>query len=347
MGDTRVASVVIRVMESGTIWLKDVELWHIPALPAPPAVVGEVVLKRIDPKEKPFSVGGFFQGKISEDRWAFRSETLGRTVRLHVLEKPNADGDQLTLRARLLGGNDTGAGTCTGAHLQLVGHFAGGAVVTSTKPTLLLKGSTSWQPFQATLTIPKGLRLERVEMNLVMFPHAGESAMLDYFVAVKDIELVKSPPTGPPQPVVLRTFDPVKDKVLHGDAKTEEGGWRIKYDGNAHQGHVRLFRVADLTVPKEGKFIFRATLKAQRSPSFKSEFTFGVFLSMGPERLPFAPGSGARDVNSLEWTTYEVVYPTSKFKDIGATGLPLDLMVLGNGTVWVKDIELLYAPETK
>jgi hypothetical protein len=334
----------------GRFWIKDVDLLHVADQKPTPG--GEVVLKRIDPKEKPFTTSGFFQSEMSEGQWAFHSDQYGRTVRLHVAEIPDVAGDELTLRARLFGGI-TGAFEPTGAYLQLICHCAAGAVVTSAKPTLLLKGKTSWQPFQAAIVVPKGMKLERVEMNLVMLPQLAESAVADYFVAIKDIELVKSPATGPPQPVVLKSFDSAKDKLLNGPLEGKDGMWTIahKYaDGAARTTErVPLFKITDFPIPKAGHFILRAKLKGQYHNLSGGTVPpkISAYLSIGPEPSKSAPQAGFETaaMAAIDWATYETSIPVSSFQGTSATVVPLDLIVTGTGTTWIKDIELLWLPE--
>jgi hypothetical protein len=257
----------------------------------------------------------------------------------------------LTLRARMrcfetwyAQGNRNSA-PASGAYLQITCSFPSGAILTSQKPAPILEGYTHWALYHAKVTVPKGWKPERVQMNLVLPPH--NEPLGPALVGLKDIELVKSPATGPPQPVLSRRFDPAKDKLLHGKAKVQDGGWRIDHEGRknktgAQDGNiperVRLFQVTDVTIPKGGPFILRAKLKAQGSPP-----TVGASLSMGPEPAKSAINDGFREVSSNDWAIYETSYPVSKFHNV--TAIPLDLLLYGLGTTWIKDVELLYLPD--
>ena len=179
---------------------------------------------------------------------------------------------------------------------------------------------------------------------------------------VKDVELLHLPPPGKaaapprpaPRPVLLKAFDPAKDKAvpLRGDPKeivsVEDGAWRIE---NAFDRSVSgNFRIALGTItdgiPEDGVLIFRAKVK------LKPNAENGGWGSLDTQRhVPVVPrvrlARPPRDEYQgeiTEWTEKEVRYPVEVIRKKNPPTITVHVGLHGNGVLWVKDVELLHLP---
>ncbi len=149
---------------------------------------------------------------------------------------------------------------------------------------------------------------------------------------------------GPPQPVLLRSFDPAKDKAILPEPKpgrvvtVEDGAWRIE---SASGG----FSVVPATlvdgIPDEGVIICRAKVKVRvKDQQTRGEFHFGV-VSDGydwPEHLAQFHG----DVP--EWTQKEARVPVRVIRKKEPPVVTVYTGLNDEGVLWIKDLELLYLP---
>jgi serine/threonine protein kinase len=181
-------AVLIRlgVYAEGAAWVKDVELWHIPA-PAddlPPAKrPGEKSLRKFTFRDRPihrdYTLGG---------GWRFSADG-DRTVRFFEIADPDVDNCRLVFRARLR------TEEATGASLRLTWkNDAGEEFDSAMDPTSVAEGDTEWAWYEATVSIPPGERPRVVKLLMTMRgkPVGGESKK--NLVWIKDIELLTLPP---------------------------------------------------------------------------------------------------------------------------------------------------------
>ena len=158
-------------------------------------------------------------------------------------------------------------------------------------------------------------------------------------------------PAGPAGAVLLKSFDPAKNKAVppRGDTKyitVENGAWRIEnaldysISGNFN---VLLATVLD-GIPEDGILVCRAKVKLQ--PKHKDAWGD---LMLG-DALPRFHGYDWPDAlaeyrgDIPEWTEKEVRYPVDVFRKKNPPSIPIYVGLHANGVLWVKDLELLHIP---
>ena len=140
-------------------------------------------------------------------------------------------------------------------------------------------------------------------------------------------------PSGPPQ--VLRRFAPPEPLLTQDGMTIEDAAWRIAV---GQPQTVRLFEVADPGV--EGCLLtYRARLKT-------NDVQGRVYLELWC-RLPgrgdfFSKGFQQAVSGTVDWATYEVPFLLKQGQRPDL--LKLNLVVEGTGTLWVTDVEVLFAP---
>jgi hypothetical protein len=156
-----------------------------------------------------------------------------------------------------------------------------------------------------------------------------------------------------PKPVLLRAFDPAKDKPvpLRGDAKkivsVEDGAWRIE---NAFDWRVSgNFRVAIGTltdgIPADGILVCRAKVKlkpaAENAGWGRLELN-AASPSFHGYNWPDHLGEYRDEIT--EWAEKEVRYPVEVIRKQNPPTVTVHVGLHGNGVLWVKDVELLHIP---
>ncbi|HUR56030.1 MAG TPA: family 16 glycoside hydrolase, partial [Gemmataceae bacterium] len=207
---------------------------------------------------------------------------------------------------------------------------------------------------QTTTKIPNGSHTAN-SLFLAVKPASGHLALQLFddwsVVEFRKIEVKELPPPKPaaPQPVVLRKFDPAKDKPapLWGDAKpvtVEDGAFRIENDTNKGNFKALFDTILD-GIPKDGLIVFRAKVKVKANDKLAWG---GLQLGIGSPSFhnydwPAHLGEYHGDVP--EWTQKEVRYPASAFHQKNPPSIPVYVGLNANGVVWVKDAEVLHIPE--
>ena len=153
--------------------------------------------------------------------------------------------------------------------------------------------------------------------------------------------------------VVLRTFDPAKDKAvpLRGDAskivRVEDGAWRIE---NSFDRSVSgNFRVALGTItegiPEDGILILRAKVKLKpnaENGGWGDLELNGTSPSFHGYDWPDHLATYRGDIT--EWADKEVRYPMEVIRKKNPPTITVHVGLHGNGVLWVKDLELLHIP---
>jgi hypothetical protein len=141
-------------------------------------------------------------------------------------------------------------------------------------------------------------------------------------------------PAGPPQ--VLRVFAPDQPTITQTGIRVENGAWQI--DAGAEEQTIRLFEVENPAV-EQCLLTYRAELKAEGLQG-------RAFLEMWC-RLPdrgefFSKGYQQAVSGTVNWARYEIPFylRRSQKSDL----IKLNVVVEGQGTVWVRDVELLKTP---
>ena len=156
---------------------------------------------------------------------------------------------------------------------------------------------------------------------------------------------------APPQPVLLKSFDPAREKAVapRGDPKfitVENGAWRIENalaDSMSGNFNVLLATVTE-NIPADGIVICRAKVKLQP----KDKNAWGD-LMLGQASPSFHGYNWPKQLAEYrgeitEWTQKEVRYPVEVFHKKNPASIPIYVGLHANGVLWVKDLELLYLP---
>jgi tRNA A-37 threonylcarbamoyl transferase component Bud32 len=154
---------------------------------------------------------------------------------------------------------------------------------------------------------------------------------------------VKQPLEPPMAPTVLKKFDPKTDKPITKEANgckvtEEEGGWRIQheFDPKASQSEhasIPLFQIAH---PPIGGC--RVTMKAQVKTDGKDSYAY-LAVDTGE---PFTVRGGSIRNGTTNWAPYEITWDQSAV--INPPSLNVKLLIGGNGSIWIKDLEVVTTP---
>ena len=141
-------------------------------------------------------------------------------------------------------------------------------------------------------------------------------------------------PAGPPQ--VLRVFALDQPTITQTGIRVENGAWQI--DAGAEEQTIRLFEVENPAV-EQCLLTYRAELKTEGLQG-------RAFLEMWC-RLPdrgefFSKGYQQAVSGTVNWARYEI--PFYLKGDQKPDLIKLNVVVEGQGTVWVRDVELLKTP---
>jgi hypothetical protein len=138
-------------------------------------------------------------------------------------------------------------------------------------------------------------------------------------------------PAGPPQ--VLRVFAPDQPTITQFGIRVEHGAWHI--DARAEEQKIRLFEVKNPAV-EQCLLTYRAELKAEGLQG-------RAFLEMWC-RLPgrgefFSKGHQQAVSGTVNWARYEIPFYLRRGQKPEL--IKLNVVVEGQGTVWLRDVELL------
>jgi hypothetical protein len=138
-------------------------------------------------------------------------------------------------------------------------------------------------------------------------------------------------PAGPPQ--VLRVFAPDQPTITQIGIRVEHGAWHI--DARAEEQKIRLFEVKNPAV-EQCLLTYRAELKAEGLQG-------RAFLEMWC-RLPgrgefFSKGHQQAVSGTVNWARYEIPFYLRRGQKPEL--IKLNVVVEGQDTVWLRDVELL------
>ncbi len=175
---------------NGTLWVKDLELLHLPTAPPEPPFrrPGETVVKSFTFRDRPIDRDLLFD---SADAWRYYAgETTN--IRIFELSEPKVENCRLILRARM---KTKGA---SGVHLRMIAKFRGVVGVDDTmdtegKPVAVAKGDNDWANYEVIMDLKDGQRPERIDLCLTMIGRDREKTLQSNYVWIKDVELLKAP----------------------------------------------------------------------------------------------------------------------------------------------------------
>jgi hypothetical protein len=151
----------------------------------------------------------------------------------------------------------------------------------------------------------------------------------------KDGKATVELPAVAADPRTLQSFPATAKPISQDGVKAEEGGWRI--DAAAPRT-ARLFEVSKPAV-QNGMLTYRAQLKA-------ADIQGKAYLEMWC-RFPgkgefFSKGLLNPVQETTGWASYETPFRLEKGEEPDL--LKLNVTIEGKGTVWIKDIEVLFTP---
>lgn len=144
--------------------------------------------------------------------------------------------------------------------------------------------------------------------------------------------LFKAPePAGPPQ--LLRAFGPTEKTI--SDALSNEDGWR--FDASEKQS----FRLFELPEPSQEKCVltYRAKVKTE---NLRGKTYLEMWCRLPGRGEFFSKGFHHALEGTNDWATLEAPFflKQGQRPDL----LKLNLAVEGEGSVWIKDVEILSTP---
>jgi hypothetical protein len=149
----------------------------------------------------------------------------------------------------------------------------------------------------------------------------------------------------PPQPVKLKTFDPVRDEptaVRGVGVSVESSSLRIDKTDGMLPGEVTFFDMHD-RVPESGVLICRAKMR-----SMNVKFLAAPFWLCGHYSSEFGLNSPTRaahlEGDVPEWMETEARFPAYISQWSEPPAIMVSLYVTGEGTIWIKDIVLEHIP---
>jgi hypothetical protein len=168
---------------AGTVYIKDIEIWHEP--PEPPLRrPGEVLFKRFGPKDKPISND---YRTSSTDGWEYQIGAGDRLIRLFEVQNPDLPDCRLVLRARI---RTEAISANPHVRLQMTWRVPEGTPRVYTSE-VAAEGNTKWSSYEIQLPLTPGY--ERPNVIELSVKASGTHTNLVYHFDIKDIELHKAP----------------------------------------------------------------------------------------------------------------------------------------------------------
>ena len=138
-----------------------------------------------------------------------------------------------------------------------------------------------------------------------------------------------------PEPGTIRTFGSDEKLITQDGVTAEEGGWRIEAKQNRT---VRLF-----DVPKPGvedcMLTYRAKIKTE---GLQGRAYLEMWCRVAGVGESFSKGFQNAVTGTTGWASYETPFRLEKGQRPDL--IKLNLVIEGQGTVWIKDIQLLKSP---
>jgi hypothetical protein len=141
-------------------------------------------------------------------------------------------------------------------------------------------------------------------------------------------------PAGPPQ--LLRAFAPDQPTITHTGIRVENGAWQI--DAGAEEQTIRLFEVENPAV-EQCLLTYRADLKAE---GLQGRGFLEMWCRMPGRGEFFSKGYQQALSGTVDWARYEIPFYLQEGQKPDL--IKLNVVVEGQGTVWLRDVELLKTP---
>jgi hypothetical protein len=141
-------------------------------------------------------------------------------------------------------------------------------------------------------------------------------------------------PAGPPQ--VLRAFASDQPTITQSGIRVENGAWQI--DAGAEEQTIRLFEVENPAV-EQCLLTYRAELKAE---GLQGRAFLEMWCRMPGRGEFFSKGYKQAVSGTVEWARYEI--PFYLKGDQKPDVIKLNVVVEGQGRVWLRNLELLKTP---
>jgi uncharacterized protein (TIGR03067 family) len=182
----------VHIAGTGTVWIKDVELWQAPLPPglkrppAPGAGAGgkPKIVQAFGPSDKPVTLEG-----VTADQKGWRIEAKdSRAVNLFEVKDPGVGGCLLTYRAQMKSSDVQGK-----AYLEMWCHLPGDPddrESFSRGLQMPVAGTTEWASYETPFLLEKGQKPDRIKLGVRI---EGKGT-----VWLRDVELLQAPLPGKP-----------------------------------------------------------------------------------------------------------------------------------------------------
>jgi hypothetical protein len=141
-------------------------------------------------------------------------------------------------------------------------------------------------------------------------------------------------PTESPQR--LRAFASDQPTITQSGIRVENGAWRI--DARAEEQTIRLFEVENPAV-EQCLLTYRAELKAE---NLQGRGYLEMWCRLPGRGEFFSKGYQQAVSGTVNWSRYEI--PFYLKRDQRPDLIKLNVVVEGQGTVWLRNVELLKTP---
>jgi hypothetical protein len=141
-------------------------------------------------------------------------------------------------------------------------------------------------------------------------------------------------PAGPPQ--VLRAFAPNQPTITQTGIRVENGAWHI--DSSAQEQTIRLFEVENPAV-EQCLLTYRAELKAE---DLQGRAFLEMWCRLAGRGEFFSKGYKQAVSGTVDWARYEIPFYLKEGQKPDL--IKLNVVVEGQGTVWLRNLELLKTP---
>jgi hypothetical protein len=135
---------------------------------------------------------------------------------------------------------------------------------------------------------------------------------------------------------VLRAFAPDQPTITQSGIRVENGAWHI--DANAEEQTIRLFEVENPAV-EQCLLTYRAELKAE---DLQGQGYLEMWCRLPGRGEFFSKGYKQAVTGTVDWARYEI--PFYLKGDQKPDVIKLNVVVEGQGRVWLRNLELLKTP---
>jgi serine/threonine protein kinase len=180
--DPPVIPISLSIYGSGAVWIKDIEIWHVPP-EAPVRRPGEKLIRRFGPKDKPIRS----DYARSADGWQFEVGLKPEVLRLFTIRDPEVKDGKLLFRAKM-----RTKGTYPSVNLQLTQRFPDQTFKGDVQRSTKAEGTTRWTDYEVWITLPIGQSPS--DLELAIEAKGTDIQGNTYTVAIKDVEFLKAAP---------------------------------------------------------------------------------------------------------------------------------------------------------